>query len=279
MPRRSPGPQRTSPESTGMPRARKDEFIARFESLILSGRFAPGDQLPAERELAESLGASRPVVHAALNELSQRGLVRIEPRRGVFVADWRREGSVEMLLSLMSYAGGDLSPRLFDSLLELRLLFETETARLAARRRTPAQLDALEKVLAKERLLEPREARDVALLDYEFHHDIALASGNDVFPLLMNSLKRIYLQILDRFYVDFTVLPVVFGLHRDLVAEIAAGRGEGAAQAMRNILEYGERTLRRALGSRGAARGAEDGSAEDGGAENGGAEDGTGGSA
>jgi len=235
-------------------RGRKEEFIAKFEELILSGRFGPGDRLPPERELALSLGASRPVVHAALGCLAARGLVRIEARQGVFVADWRREGSVEMLLSIMSYSGGDLSPRLFDSFLEARVFFETETARLAASRRSAAQLDELERLVAKERLLESREPPDVTALDYAFHLDVALASGNDVYPLLMNSLKQIYERILDRFYTDQSVIPEVFALHRNLVAAISSRDEEESEAIMRRILEYGERNLRRILVGSGSKR-------------------------
>jgi DNA-binding FadR family transcriptional regulator len=230
-------------------RGRKEDFIARFEEQILSGRFAPGDRLPPERELALSLGASRPVVHAALDELAGRGLVHIEARRGVFVADWKREGSIEMLLSLLNYSGDEISPRLFDSMLELRILFEAETARLAATRRTPAQLEAIERVVARERLLEYGDPHDVTVLDYDFHLSVAIASGNEIYPLLMNSMKRIYERILDRFYTDPAVVPEVFLLHRELAAAISDGREWKAAEVMRSILEYGEKNLRRILGA------------------------------
>jgi DNA-binding FadR family transcriptional regulator len=236
-----------SSRSAAHARTRKDDFIARFEKLILSGRFGPGDRLPPERELADSLGASRPVVHAALGELAARGLVHIESRRGVFVADWRREGSIEMLLSLMSYSGGDIAPSVFESLLELRILFETETARLAAARRTDAQLEEIERVVARERLLEYSEPHDVTALDYDFHLDVAIASGNDLYPLLMNSMKRIYVEVLDRFYTDRSVVPEVFRLHRELASAIADGKEKKSAEVMRAILEYGERNLRRIL--------------------------------
>jgi len=244
-----------SVETDKVVRKRREELVSRFEEAILSGRFAPGERLPPERELAESLGASRPLLRAALGDLVSRGLVRIEARRGAFVSDFRREGSVEMLLSLMNYGGGELSPRLFESLLEMRIFFETETARLAALRRDPEELAAIERVVAKERLLEFREARDATALDYEFHLSIALASGNDIYPLLMNSLRRVYERILDRFYEDASVVPEVFRLHRELARAIEA-KDEGRASAlMREILEYGERNLRRILVGSGSAQG------------------------
>jgi GntR family transcriptional repressor for pyruvate dehydrogenase complex len=248
----------------------KEELMSRFEGLILSGAFAAGSRLPPEREFAAALGASRPVVHAALVELEARGLVLVRPRKGVYVSDWRRSGSAELLLSILAYNGGDLSPSLFDGLLEMRILFETETARLAALRRKPEQLAELEKAYARERIAWPatavgsegytareRSAQDrventlpvpeeSAALDFDFHLAVAMASGNDVYPLLMNSLKRIYLAILARFYGDEGVTPRVLEFHRALVAAIAAGDSAESSRLMRAILDYGERILRRA---------------------------------
>jgi len=216
---------------------------------VLSGRFEAGDRLPPERDLAESLGVSRPVVHAALVELERRGLVRVESRRGAFVEDWRRSGSTELLLSMMNYADGDLSKGLFDGLLEMRLLLESETARLAARRRTEAQLGELERVAALELVAshEPYDPRRVAVLDYDFHLAVAIASGNDVYPLVLNSFKRVYGRILERFYRDPSVVGPVFAYHRRLVDAIASRDQAGALEVMSGILEYGERNLRRIL--------------------------------
>ena len=194
------------------------------------------------------------MVHAALIELETRGLVRVEARRGVFVADWRRSGSAELLLSMLSYSDGDLSESLFDGLLEMRLLFETETARLAAARRGREELDELERVLARERLSGPAEGREgypssveMTELDYDFHLAVALASGNDVYPLLLNSFRRVYKTILEHFYADPAVIPRVFAYHRELVAAIEAGDETRSAATMRDILQFGERNLRRIL--------------------------------
>ena len=237
---------------------RKDEAVARFVELILSGRFTAGAKLPPERELAVDLGVSRPVVHAALVELERRGLVRVEARRGAFVEDWRRSGSAELMLSMMGYTGGDLSKGLFDGILEMRLLVETETARLAARRRGKAALEELEAAVARETLaageggaLSPER---VAGLDYDFHLAVALASGNDVYPLLLNSFRRVYRRILERFYEDGSVVEPVFAFHRRLVAAIAARDEAASASVMSEILEFGERNLRRILLAPGEAR-------------------------
>ncbi len=124
----------------------KDVFVTRFEDLILSGKFSIGEKLPSERELALRLGVSRPVVHDGLMDLVSKGLVSMKPRVGTVVNDYRREGSLSILTSLVNYQNGKLDPRLFESMVEMRMLFEVETARLAASRRTPEHLDALERL-------------------------------------------------------------------------------------------------------------------------------------
>ena len=121
----------------------KDVFINRFEELILSGTFPVGQKLPSERELALQLGVSRPIVHEGLVDLAAKGLVNLIPRVGTIVNDYRKEGSLSLLTSLVNYLQGDLEPELLTSLLEMRLLFEVETARLTALNRTQEQLESI----------------------------------------------------------------------------------------------------------------------------------------
>ncbi|HOZ72245.1 MAG TPA: FadR/GntR family transcriptional regulator [Spirochaetales bacterium] len=246
------------------PRSLKDEFIERFEALILSGKFAPGDKVPSERDLGVLFGISRPVVHEGLRALESRGLVTIESRKGARVNDYRREGSIEMLLSILNYTGGKLSQSLLDGILELRLLFEVETSRLAALRRSASHVDELRSIVARERSMvesdadgraassrvaSPRaaSAREVADIDLELHISIAIASGNEIYPLLMNSFRRIYLAILEEFYADASVVGPVFEYHERLVEAIAASDEDGARGVMLEMLGYSERNLRRIL--------------------------------
>ena len=97
----------------------KDVFVQRFEELILSGALSIGQKLPPERELALMLGVSRPVVHEGLVDLENKGLVTMKPRVGTVVNDYRREGSLSLLNSLVSYNRGRLEPAILDSLLEI----------------------------------------------------------------------------------------------------------------------------------------------------------------
>lgn len=250
MPSPDPRPATIPPPAFAPLEARslKDEFVERFERLILSGSFSAGERLPAERDLAAALKVGRPAVHEGLLDLAAKGLVRIEPRRGAFVQDYRRAGSPAVLHSLVGFTGGTLSPRLFDSLLETRLLVETEAARRAASVRDSTVLEELRGVLAEEAALPAAaDPAAVAEIDFRFHHLVTIASGNDVYPLLLNSLRKVYLSILEIFYRRDDVLPTVLRLHRELVAAIASGDPGPSAAAMRAILEFGESKLRAEL--------------------------------
>jgi DNA-binding FadR family transcriptional regulator len=222
----------------------KDVFVARFEKLILSGKLSIGEKLPSERELALRLGVSRPIVHDGLMDLVSKGLVSMKPRVGTVVNDYRREGSLAILTSLVNYNNGRLDSRLFESMLEMRMLIEVETARLAALRRTEEQLEALYDLLRAEEDAGSEAIGGIAEIDFGFHHLIAMATGNFVYPLLLNSFRQVYTSLSRRFFSDPGVLSVVFGFHRDLVAAIEGKDEKMAAEIMRGLLVHGRDRLK-----------------------------------
>jgi len=222
----------------------KDVCIKRFEGLILSGAFAVGERLPPERELAKKLGVSRPVVHEALVDVATKGLVTMTPRKGTVVNDFRREGSVTLLTSLLEYHDGRLDPKLLEGLLNMRLLVEIENARLAAKHRTDAQLEEFEAVLLKESMIDFADIESVTQLDFEFHLILAISTDNLLYPLLLNSFKPVYTNLSGQFFKDKSVVSEVFDFHKQLVSAIAAGEEQNAADIMHKMLSHGEDRLR-----------------------------------
>jgi fatty acid metabolism transcriptional regulator FadR len=222
----------------------KDVFIRRFEELILSGKFPIGQKLPPERELALQLGVSRPVVHEGLVDLAAKGLVTMIPRVGTLVNDYRREGSLALLTSLVNYHRGNLEPGLLVSLLEMRQLFEVETARLAALHRNREQLDFLCALLQKEDSINHLDVDAICELDFDFHHLLALASGNHIYPLLLNSFKHCYANLAGQFFSDPTVVPVVFDFHKKMVKAIQDKDEKSAATIMEQMLNHGAEHLK-----------------------------------
>jgi len=211
----------------------------------ISGAFPIGQNLPAERELALQLNVSRPVVHEGLVDLAAKGLVTLIPRVGTIVNDYRKEGSLSLLTSLVNYHQGDLEPALFISLLEMRLLFEVETARLAAIHRTQDQLESFRRLLQEEEAVNHHNAAGISELDFNFHHLVALSSGNHIYPLLLNSFKHCYLNLAGQFFSDPTVVPEVFAFHNEMACALEEKNEKEAVRIMKNMLVHGAEQLKK----------------------------------
>ncbi len=224
----------------------KEACRRRLEELILSGELKIGERLPAERDLARRLDVSRPVLHEALVDLGSRGLVQILPRRGVFISDYRRNGSLALLSSLLSYHDDKLDPAFTQSLMDIRTLLETETARQAALNRSDEQLAELHDILTQE----ARASGDVQLLtglDFSFHLLIAIASANLVYPLIINSFQGVYTSLTGAFFRKYTGSPVIAAVHQyhiELVRAVQARDDQAAVRQMRLMLQHGEKYLK-----------------------------------
>jgi DNA-binding FadR family transcriptional regulator len=224
----------------------KDACIARLEGLILSGELKIGERLPSERDFAARLGVSRPVLHEALVDLDAKGLVEIVPRRGVFVSDYLTKGSLTLLTALLAYSDGELSEPFLRSLLDMRMLMETETARLAALHHTPERMQTLHGILDQEIGVDRHDEVQLSELDFTFHQSVAQASGNLMYLLVINSLRPMYTNITRRFFSKYPgngVLEQVFSFHRQLTEAIQAGDSQAAAQVMADMLRHGAEHL------------------------------------
>jgi DNA-binding FadR family transcriptional regulator len=157
------------PLQTLEPKRLYRQIADQLRTLIASGEFAVGARLPAERDLAQQLGVSRPSVREALIALEVEGRVEVRTGSGVYVLDRsaRRAVPVEAL------GWGPLE------LIRARRVVEGETAALAAQSAKRADRDAIAGALDEMRAL---AARGVMPLDADraFHVAIVQASGNAV---------------------------------------------------------------------------------------------------
>jgi len=225
----------------------KSACVARLEELILSGELKVGERLPAERDLAARLGVSRPVLHEALVDLAAKGLVTINPRRGVVVNDFRKSGSMAILSSLLAYHNGEIDPQMVASLLSMRILVETETARLASEHASAAQLAELRKIVLSELTADRSSITALVDLDFEFHLLISIASENMAYPLILNSFKTVYTHFTTAFYqktAGSSVVDVVHNYHRHLLQALENRDVQKSVETMKALLEHGEKLLK-----------------------------------
>ena len=208
------------------------EIVDQIQQQILSGALKPGDQIPAERDLADRFGVSRTAVREAIKSLTEKGLIEVFVGRGTFVTSLSPDRVVESITLLLRN-----EPHNVASLQEARELLEVPTARLAAERRSEenvARLRAITAEMEEEGAISPRLVDG----DTEFHVEIARASGNPVLVLLSQTI--VALLRTERLYRDDSeaLLPGALDQHREILDAIADGDGERAASAMADHLTH-----------------------------------------
>jgi len=167
------------------PKKISDEIIEQFKALLSTGELKPGDELPSEREMAESIGVSRPPLREALNALQAMGFIEIRPRSKILVKSLT-EKPVEDPLSLLIAD----DPVKFFELLDIRRAMESWAAFNAAKQATESDIERLEEIITRDQE-NLRRNRNDAKTDADFHIAIALAAHNTVLSHLTASCYNI----------------------------------------------------------------------------------------
>ena len=164
-----------------------DAVVRVLEARIRSRQLAPGEKLPTERELGETLGVSRTVVREALARLKADGYIQTRQGSGVYVSEWPGQASFRVRPG--GGASAETSADDLRHLFELRLVVEVAAAELAARRRTPDDMRVLK--AASARLARALETGvEGAEADEAFHRAIAAATHNPYIGRFIEFLGR-----------------------------------------------------------------------------------------
>ncbi len=162
-------------------------FVQQVENMILSGELSVGEKLPSARELSAQMGVSRPVISAGLIELEKLGFLEVHPRRGAFVSDYRRKGTVETLMAIMRYNGGAMRRHEVESLLQVRGALEELCVEQVIQHTTDQELARLASFLDGVQCADDPGSTAEAV--FAFHHELAVLSGNILLPLLYHSFR------------------------------------------------------------------------------------------
>ena len=156
------------------------QLVTQLSARIARGAFSRSGRLPTEAQIIGEFGVSRTVVREAISRLCAAGLAETRHGIGTFVLapgvarDFRIDPSGLTTLAEVL------------AVLELRISMEGEAAGMAAERRSVAQLRALRQAL--EAFAQNIAAGDTVPHDYEFHRQVAAATGNRYFVQFMEYL-------------------------------------------------------------------------------------------
>src|SRR5687767_1873305 len=207
------------------------EIVRQVKSMIAEGRLKSGDQLPPERDLAEKFVVSRTSVREALRALESLGLVEIRPGEGTFVREVTVEALIEPLALVM------LSQReAFGGILEARRYIEPALAALAARRATPEDVHAMERILEAQ-AKEVAAGRTGLEQDAEFHAAIGAAAHNRAITRIAHAVMDLLRQSREESLNTPGRPDRSHNDHRRLLAAIRSRDEAAARQAMIEHLE------------------------------------------
>lgn len=183
-------------------RSSRDIVTARITEMILTGQLKPDDQLPPERELAQSMGISRKLCSDIIKELERRGLLVVVPRQGVFVNDFRHNGNIYTLEALMNVQF-ELQPQEIRSLLEFRWAMELLACKRVIETASDQEIADLGHMLDK--VLDSGSAEEAALCTYEYYHKLAVLSGNSIIPMTTLGFKTSTIKLWQRYVNNFGI--------------------------------------------------------------------------
>lgn len=168
-----------------------DTAIESLRHAIEKAQWSVGEKLPVESDLAEALGVSRNTVREAVRVLAHVGMLETRQGDGTYVRATRDAGE-----TLKRIARTQLTDQL-----EVRIMLETEAAKLAAKRRTDQDLQAMTAAL------DARGKADADLAtrihhDETFHHALVAASHNSALAELYDYFAHAIAQTIERTETD-----------------------------------------------------------------------------
>ena len=212
-----------------------EQVMAQIEERILDGRLKAGDHLPSERELAVSLGVSRPSLRESLRVLEAHGVVEIRrgggPDGGAVLVSTPGDGMVNLLklqIALAHFSWNDV--------LETRLALEAWSVEEAAYRSHDDDHRELAAIL--DQMDDPSiDSAEFNRLDAAFHMRIAESTGNALTAHFMDSLRTAIHHQMVQVYAELEdwreTAKTVRAEHRQILQDITDGDGPAAAEHVR----------------------------------------------
>jgi len=215
---------------------------------IVSGRYAPGTSVPPEPMLCEELGVSRTVVREAVKSLVAKGLLSTGPKVGTRVlpsAQWNWFDPD--VIVWQSHAG--LTREFLRDLQELRRVMEPAAVRMAAQRRTDADLAEIEDAFAGMKHAVERGG-DYVSYDLRFHQGLLRACHNRMIEQMSKALAALLRTSFEISTSRKNGTRNSLPLHRAVLDAVIAGEPDRAERAVLVLIDGASEDIEAVLSSR-----------------------------
>lgn len=214
--------------------ARHMTVVHAVQEMISGGELGPGDRLPIESVLAERLDISRNTLREGVRALVAMGILETRQGSGTTVTAL----TPELLLRPLTFWVGIQEDRTTGDLHTVRRALEVESAALAARHRTPADIAALRTILhSAEPAIRARDHEAAMEADLEFHATLARSGGNTILMALLGSLSQPTLRVrMWQSLHNSERLDATHQEHLNILDAVVAGDVQFASSAMHTHL-------------------------------------------
>ncbi|KSV81875.1 hypothetical protein N183_15285 [Sinorhizobium sp. Sb3] len=212
-----------------------DAVFDKLKHLIETGELKPGDEVPSERMLMESLQVGRPAVREAMQALASHGLIEISHGERSRVVPLTAKSLIKQvdIAAKMLLAG---SPSNLEDLKAARLFFERGVVREAALKATSVDIEQLEAALRCQRAALGQPDAFIAA-DMAFHTQIARITRNSIFSAvseaMLSWLQEFHIELLRRSGKE----DITLSEHEDILEAIRSGDADLAEGALVRHLE------------------------------------------
>lgn len=226
---------------------RIQDRITRF---IIERGYRPGDPLPAEADLARTLGISRPSLREAMKALQTLGVIEARHGSGTYVGHFTFDPIVDGLAFRIRI---ELTQNVqtIRELMEIRLVLESSLVARVAAVRTPKQIAELE-ILVHDMERRGAAGQEFPEDDRVFHEVLYRPLGNGLVVTLLGA----FWQVLARVRADLNLAPVDPAVtaadHRRILDALVAGDGPAASAAMTIHFDGIQRRIQEPIPKRGA---------------------------
>ncbi len=206
-----------------------------IERAIREKKLPIGSKLPSERELCEMFAVSRTALREALRRLSARGLIEIRKGSGMVVTKINMQNAID---SLNLYYDLKFDVNLISQIIELRLAFEPEIAKMAAQNRNDEDLKNLEKNIREFDECNPDNTQLESDLDNKFHLNVARATGNPFIIVTMEPVHNLLPRMRNFIYANIDgEKEITLGYHKEIVNAIREKDADRAYEKMQSHLD------------------------------------------
>ncbi len=209
-----------------------DEVTQTLEKIIIDNDLQPGDKLPSQSELAESLHVGSRSIREAVRSLESRGLVETKQGKGIFVKNNNLDFFLETLKDNLVFQLPKETKTLID-LANIRMMVETDAIQKIALNTPPGFISSFALILDKmDSLAEKNDIEAYNILDVELHKTLIKATGNTIVISIYNHLFELLIRSFQKTGGMKGSKETSRREHRQMLEVITASDGERARAIM-----------------------------------------------